>query len=86
MNPQSTAEVLVKRTNTHQEHNKLVEAFVKQGAKFRNTVKYGFPMVSRQTIQESRDKLNKTSTGFGKKLTLDLSITEETRKIRKSLN
>ena len=51
MNPKSTKEVIVpKRTNTHEEHNKLVEAFVKQGAKFRNTVKYGFPMVSRQTI------------------------------------
>jgi hypothetical protein len=32
------------------DHAKLVENFVKQGAKFQKTLKYGFPIVARQTF------------------------------------
>ena len=34
-----------------EDHKKLVDSLIKQGAKFRNTMKYGFPIQARKTIQ-----------------------------------
>ena len=45
-----------KNKNGLDDHKKLVESFLKQGAKFRRTMKYGFPVVARKTIQNDDDE------------------------------
>ena len=39
-----------KYKNGLDDHAKLVENFIKQGAKFQKTMKYGFPLVARKTL------------------------------------
>ena len=38
------------KKNGLENHRKLVDSLIKQGAKFRNTMKYGFPIQARKTI------------------------------------
>ena len=57
-----------------EDHQHFVDSMMKQGAKFRNTLKYGFPLEARKTITNegskisnsngSLDKLNQTANVF----------------------
>ena len=45
-----------KNKNGLDNHKTLVESMMKQGAKFRRTLKYGFPVVARKTIFEGENE------------------------------
>jgi len=45
-----------KNRNGLDNHKTLVESMIKQGAKFRRPLKYGFPVVARKTIFEGEEQ------------------------------
>jgi len=51
-NLQNADDRKAKKKNGLDDHKRLVQSLMKQGAKFRRTMKHGFPVVARKTIQD----------------------------------